>query len=65
MKTAVETIFAGKQRLYNRHFLQVCSHYLVEPLAPTPASGEKDQVENRIWLVRNDSLRGLNYPAHN
>ena len=39
MKTAVETIFVGKQRLYNRRFLQMCSHYLVEPVACTPASG--------------------------
>jgi hypothetical protein len=28
MKTAVETIFVGKERLYNRRFLQMCSHYL-------------------------------------
>jgi len=28
MKTAVETIFVGKGRLYNRRFLQMCSHYL-------------------------------------
>src|SRR4029077_4884337 len=27
MKTAVETIFVGKGRLYNRRFLQMCSHY--------------------------------------
>jgi hypothetical protein len=33
MKTAVETIFVGKQRLYNRRFLQMCSHYLVDPVA--------------------------------
>lgn len=53
MKTAVETIFAGKQRLYNRRFLQMCSHYLVEPVACTPASGwEKGQVENQVGLVR-------------
>jgi transposase len=39
MKTAVETIFVGKQRLYNRRFLQMCSHYLVDPVACTPASG--------------------------
>jgi hypothetical protein len=39
MKTAVETIFVGKGRLYNRRFLQMCSHYLVEPVACTPASG--------------------------
>src|ERR1700724_1484538 len=31
MKTAVETIFVGKGRLYNRRFLQMCSHYLVDP----------------------------------
>jgi hypothetical protein len=39
MKTAVETIFAGKDRQYNRRFLQMCSHHLVEPVACTPASG--------------------------
>ena len=39
MKTAVETIFVGKGRLYNRRFLQMCSHYLVDPVACTPASG--------------------------
>src|SRR5258705_10968413 len=53
MKTAVETIFVGKQRLYNRRFLQMCSHYLVDPVACTPASGwEKRQVENQVGLVR-------------
>ena len=53
MKTAVETVFVGKARLYNRRFLQMCSHYLVEPVACTPASGwEKGQVENQVGLVR-------------
>ncbi|HSF95336.1 MAG TPA: IS21 family transposase [Thermohalobaculum sp.] len=53
MKTAVEAIFVGKQRTYNRRFLQMCSHYLVEPVACTPASGwEKGQVENQVGLVR-------------
>src|SRR5437899_11632858 len=28
MKTAVETVFIGKDRLYNRRFLQMCGHYL-------------------------------------
>ena len=41
MKTAVETIFVGKDRQYNRRFLQMCSHHLVEPVACTPASGWK------------------------
>src|SRR5271156_3606185 len=38
MRTAVETIFVGKDRQYNRRFLQMCSHHLVEPVACTPAS---------------------------
>ena len=53
MKTAVETIFIGKERQYNRRFQQMCSHHLVEPVACTPASGwEKGQVENQVGLVR-------------
>src|ERR1700738_5266817 len=38
MKTAVETIFVGKGRLYNRRFMQMCSHYLVDPVACTPSA---------------------------
>ncbi|EGY00530.1 integrase catalytic subunit [Nitrospirillum viridazoti Y2] len=53
MKTAVDTIFVGKERVYNRRFQQMCSHYLVEPVACTPAAGwEKGQVENQVGLVR-------------
>src|ERR1700727_1299763 len=53
MKTAVETIFVGKERQYNRRFLQMCSHHLIEPVACTPASGwEKGQVENQVGFVR-------------
>jgi transposase len=53
MKTAVETIFVGKERAYNRRFQQMCGHYLVDPVACTPASGwEKGQVENQVGLVR-------------
>src|ERR1700733_993518 len=53
MKTAVESVFMGKDRRYNRRFLQMCGHYLVEPVACTPASGwEKGQVENQVGLVR-------------
>jgi transposase len=51
MKTAVETIFVGRERAYNRRFLQMCSHYLVDPVACNPASGwEKGQVENQVGL---------------
>ena len=53
MKTAVDAIFVGRERAYNRRFVQMCSHYLVEPVACTPASGwEKGQVENQVGLVR-------------
>jgi transposase len=53
MKTAVDAILVGKERTYNRRFLQMCAHYLVEPVACTPASGwEKGQVENQVGLVR-------------
>ena len=53
MKTAVETILVGKERAYNRRFLQMCGHYLIDPVACTPASGwEKGQVENQVGLVR-------------
>ena len=53
MKTAVEAVFVGKHRQFNRRFLRMCGHYLVEPVACTPASGwEKGQVENQVGLVR-------------
>jgi transposase len=53
MKTAVDAIFVGRDRQYNRRFQQMCGHYLVEPVACTPASGwEKGQVENQVGLVR-------------
>jgi transposase len=53
MKTAVDSVFIGKDRQYNRRFLRMCSHHLVDPVACTPASGwEKGQVENQVGLVR-------------
>jgi len=77
MKTAVDTILVGRERAYNRRFQQMCSHYLVDPVACTPASGwEKGQVENQVGLVRErfftPRLRFKNYdeptfpicPAH-
>jgi hypothetical protein len=70
MKTAVAAILVGKDRLYNRRFLQMCSHYLVDPVACTPASGwEKGQVENQVGLVRErfftPRLRFKNYDELN
>src|SRR5512134_3104717 len=53
MKTAVGTVLVGKDRQFNRRFLQMCSHHLIEPEACTPAAGaEKGQVENQVGLVR-------------
>jgi transposase len=53
MKTAVDSVFIGKDRQYNRRFVRLCGHYLVEPVACTPASGwEKGQVENQVGVVR-------------
>jgi len=53
MRTAVETVFVGRARAYNRRFLQLCSHHLVEPVACTPAAGwEKGQVENQVGTIR-------------
>ena len=58
MKTAVETVFVGRARKYNRRFLQMCSHHLVEPTACTPASGwEKGQVENQVGTMRDVLFR--------
>ena len=53
MKTAVDTVFVGKERVFNRRFLIMCDHYMVEPTACTPASGwEKGQVENQVNVIR-------------
>ena len=53
MRTAVDAVFIGKDRLFNRRFMQMCNHYLVEPTACTPASGwEKGQVENQVGVAR-------------
>ena len=53
LKAVVETIFTGKDRLFNRRFLVLANHYVFEPVACTPASGwEKGQVENQVGNVR-------------
>ena len=49
----MDAVFVGKERAYNRRFLQMCGHYLVEPVACTPGAGwEKGQVENQVGVVR-------------
>lgn len=54
MSTAVDRVLQGKEREFNKRFMQMCSHYLVEPVACTPASGwEKGQVEKQVQDIRN------------
>ena len=70
MKTAVQKVLVGKDRIFNQRFSQLASHYLFEHIACTPAAGwEKGQVENQVStsrsnffspLVRVNSLTELN-----
>ena len=39
LKTVVSKILLGKDRTFNRRFLNLASHYLFEPVACTPAAG--------------------------
>lgn len=53
LKTVVTKVLLGKDRTFHRRFLQLASHYLVEPVACTPAAGwEKGQVENQVGFIR-------------
>lgn len=54
LKTVVNKVLMGKNRVFNRRFQTLASHYLFEPVACTPAAGwEKGQVENQVGFVRN------------
>ncbi len=49
----VRTVFTGKERVFNRRFLIMTDHYMVEPTACSPAAGwEKGQVENQVQTIR-------------
>ena len=53
MKTAVKRIGVGKEREFNEQFLSLVNHYMIEPVACTPASGwEKGQVERQVQTLR-------------
>ena len=53
MKTAVTSVFTGKERVFNRRFLVMADHYMVEPTACSPAAGwEKGQVEHQVQTIR-------------
>ena len=70
MKTAVDKVQRGKERVVNRRFLTMISHYLFEADFCNPAAGwEKGQVEKNvrdtrsiIWqrIPRVNSLAELN-----
>jgi transposase len=54
LKTVVTKVLIGKDRVFNRRFQNMASHYLFDLVACTPAAGwEKGQVENQVGLVRN------------
>jgi transposase len=53
LKTVVSKVLLGRDRVFNRRFQNLASHYLFEPVACTPAAGwEKGQVERQVGFVR-------------
>lgn len=53
LKTVVSKVLMGKERVFNRRFVAMASHYLFEPVACTPAAGwEKGQIEKQVGFVR-------------
>ncbi|MBE2896948.1 IS21 family transposase, partial [Pasteurellaceae bacterium HPA106] len=59
-KTIVKQIKRGKERTFNDGFLAMMNHFLIEPVACTPASGwEKGQVERQVQNLRKRLFRPL------
>jgi len=53
MKRQLILFLQAKIASSNQRFIQMLSHYLVEPTACTPAAGwEKGQVENQVGNLR-------------
>ena len=53
MKTVVQKVLMGKDREFNRRFLELACHHLFEPIACTPAAGwEKGGVERQVRTAR-------------
>ncbi|WP_063299351.1 IS21 family transposase [Pseudovibrio sp. WM33] len=73
-KTMVTFVSRSKDRIYHPRFLALMNHYVMEPVACTPASGwEKGQVENQVQFLRRhlftpklvfEDLEGLNAWLH-
>ncbi len=52
-KTMVTYVSRSKDRIFHPRFLALMNHYVMEPVACTPAAGwEKGQVENQVHFVR-------------
>ena len=52
-KTMVVYVSRSKDRIFHPRFLALMNHYVMEPVACTPASGwEKGQVENQVQFLR-------------
>ena len=57
-KTMVVRIGQGKERDFHPRFMALMNHYLLEPVACTPAAGwEKGQIENQVNFVRNQFFK--------
>ena len=53
MMTAVDAVFTGKTRVFNRRLLIMTDHSMIEPTACNPAAGwEKGQVEHQVQTIR-------------
>jgi transposase len=53
LKAVVSKVLMGKDRVFNRRFQNLASHYLFDLVACTPAAGwEKGQIENQVGVVR-------------
>ncbi|MFT7687943.1 MAG: transposase [Candidatus Azotimanducaceae bacterium] len=73
-KTMVIKIGKVKERDFHPRFLALMNHYLMQPVACTPAAGwEKGQIENQVNVLRNqlfkpqlrfESLAALNLHLH-
>ena len=73
-KTMVTYVSRSKDRVFHPRFLALMNHYVMEPVACTPASGwEKGQVENQVQFLRRqlftpklafDDLESLNAWLH-
>ncbi len=57
-KTMVVRIGKGKARDFHPRFMALMNHYVIEPVACTPASGwEKGQIENQVRDLRNQLFK--------